>query len=42
MPIGPAAGLLLGLHAFAAVVLYLALLAEGAGKSSPPPGRAYQ
>jgi len=42
MPIAPVPGLLLGLHAFAALALYLALLADGGGKSSLPPGRAYQ
>jgi hypothetical protein len=42
IPVAPVLGLLLGLHAFAAVALYLALLADGAGKSSLPPGRAYQ
>jgi hypothetical protein len=41
MPVAPLPGVLLGLHAFAGVALYFALLVDGA-KSSVPPGRAYQ
>ncbi|HVU51315.1 MAG TPA: glycosyltransferase family 87 protein [Polyangia bacterium] len=42
LPLAPLPALAVGTHAFAAVALYLALLVEGASKSSAPPGRAYQ